>query len=68
MELEGKVIYCNNSEEYGHYRFVDIRCAPDQVDELKQQLAGQGIKFSVMIEDIQTLADLVPMKNGRQTK
>jgi len=54
--------------EVGVGRFVDIRCAPDQVDELKRQLAGQGIKFSVMIEDVQTLADLVPMKNGSENK
>ena len=68
LELEGKVIYCNNSEEYEHYRFVDIQCAPDQVGELKRQLAGQGIKFSVMIKNIQTLADLVPMKKGVENK
>ena len=68
--MEGKVIIdnCNNSVEYDHYRFVDIRCAPDQVDKLKRQLAGQGIKSLVMIEDVQTLADLVPMKKGSENK
>ena len=68
--MEGKVIIdnCNNSVPYYHYRFVDIRCATDQVDELKLQLAGQGIKFSVMIEDVQTLADLVPIKKGSENK
>jgi len=50
--------------EVGVGRFVDIRCAPDQVDDLKEQLSVHGIQFSLMIEDVQQLAEMIPMKKG----
>jgi len=54
--------------EVGMGRFVDIRCAPEEVEEVTALLAGQGIQFSVMIEDVQKLAELVPMKKGSKSK
>ena len=54
--------------EFIFIRFVDIRCAPEEVEEVTALLAGQGIQFSVMIEDVQKLAELVPMKKGSKSK
>jgi len=50
--------------EVGISRSVDINCAPDQVEDLTHQLEKHGIEFSVMIEDVQRLAELAPMKKG----
>eukprot|EP00091_Calanus_sinicus_P004032 TRINITY_DN14227_c0_g1_i3.p1 TRINITY_DN14227_c0_g1~~TRINITY_DN14227_c0_g1_i3.p1 ORF type:complete len:414 (+),score=99.31 TRINITY_DN14227_c0_g1_i3:90-1331(+) len=54
--------------EVGVGRSVDIRCAPAQADELNNLLSRQGIQFSVLVEDVQKLAELVPMKKGSMSK
>lgn len=54
--------------EVGVGRSVDIRCAPVQADELTNLLSGQGIQFSVLVEDVQKLAEMVPMKKGSVSK
>jgi len=50
--------------EVGLGRTVDIQCAPEQLEYLRDQLSSHGITFSVMIEDVQKLAESVPMKKG----
>ena len=49
-------------------RSVDIRCAPVQAEELTNLLSEQGIQFSVLVEDVQKLAEMVSMKKGSMSK
>merc|ERR1719369_1540430 len=43
--------------EVGVGRFVDIRCAPDQVESFMVELSQHGIEYSVMIEDMHSYLD-----------
>jgi len=54
--------------EVGLGRSVDIRCSPEEVVEVISLLAEHGVQYSVMIEDVQELMEMVPMKKGSMTK
>ena len=53
---------------FTHFRSVDILCGPHQLDHLKDELFRHGVEFSIMIEDVQKLAEMAPMTKGTNNK
>merc|ERR1711970_1533656 len=54
--------------EVGVGRSVDILCGPHQLDHLTDELLRHGVEFSIMIEDVQKLAEMAPMAKGTKNK
>merc|ERR1712179_271512 len=50
--------------EVGVGRSVDMLCGPHQLDHLTDELFRHGVEFSIMIEDVQKLAEMAPMAKG----
>merc|ERR1719233_306844 len=54
--------------EVGVGRSVDILCGPGRVEDLTEELSRHGVQFSIIIEDVQKLAEMAPMTKGTKNK